>query len=183
MVTYSQGPLWVVSGRYNRSATGQKRTYLVRVRNTYGTSSILDVLMPLISVYADFNAIEYQPGSSQADMPLTGYGTLCSLAQKRLSLVEGMRLLLYEPNDIECEVEVYFDFGRTDPSGRLGEWVARFDPSTIRPTLLTEFSCRCHPCIVCGTDFLKTPRKTRDYTERCEHCGTSVMAPLATPLL
>jgi hypothetical protein len=146
------------------------------------TYRILDVLMPLVCVYADFNAIEHVEGSSLAEMPLTGYGTLASLAQQRVHLVEGMRVLLYEPNDIECEVHVHFDISRCDPAGRLGAWIARFDHSAIRSTSLNDFSFTSHPCIVCGTDFRNARSKVRDYTECCTHCGASVMEPLAKPV-
>lgn len=142
----------------------------------------LNVLMPLVCVYADFNAIEYVEGSSLAEMPLTGYGTLASLAQQRVRLVEGMRMLLYEPNDIECEVQVHFDTARHDPAGRLGAWIARFDHSTIRSTSLDDFSFTSHPCIVCGTDFRNAASEVGDYTECCAHCGASVMLPLAKPV-
>jgi hypothetical protein len=138
--------------------------------------------MSLVCVYADFNAIEYVEGSSLAEMPLTGYGTLLSLAQQGVRLAEGRRVLLYEPNDIECEVHVHFDIARYDPAGRLGEWIARFDHSTIRSTSLDDFSCTSHPCIVCGSDFRNAASKVRNYTECCVHCGASVMAPLAKPV-
>jgi hypothetical protein len=106
-------------------------------------------------VYADFNAIEYvSTGQASAETPLTGYGTLASLARQRLQLAEGMWLLLYEPNDIECEADVHFDSSRTDPAGRKGQWVARInDHRQIRSSSASEESPLEHPCIVCGTNF------------------------------
>jgi hypothetical protein len=139
--------------------------------------------MPLPSVYADFNAIEYLDNERrQAEMALTGYGTLSSLARQKLQLQEGMALLLFEPNDIECEVTVHFDSERRDPAGRLGEWVARFDPRTIKDSVQPVEVSATHPCIACGQDFLAQQHAPpRNYTECCSHCGASVMAPMAAP--
>ncbi len=80
--------------------------------------------LPLVD--ADFNAIEYLDDErTKAEMALTGYGTLGSLARQKIQLQEGMALLLFEPNDIECEVTVHFDAERKDPTGRLGAWAGR----------------------------------------------------------
>lgn len=139
--------------------------------------------MPLPCIYADFNAIEYIDSErTKAEMALTGYGTLSSLARKSLRLEEGMVLILYEPNDIECEVTTHFDHARKDPAGRSGAWVARFDPRKIKDTLRPEERSKEYPCISCGQDFLAHPSKSlRNYTESCTHCGASVMEPMAAP--
>ena len=77
-------------------------------------------------IYADFNAIEYLDDEpSMAQMDLTGYGTLGSLARQGLRLTEGMALLLYEPNDIECEALAHFQSSRRD------SWI----PGTSEPAL------------------------------------------------
>jgi ribosomal protein L37AE/L43A len=134
--------------------------------------------MSLPRVYADFNAIEYPPGVSFAEMPLTGFGTLGSLARQGLRLSEGMALVLFEPNDIECEATVHFDWSRTDPAGRKGEWVARFDHRLVRDIENTgESAPQEHPCIVCGKPF----EQHRAYTDVCVNCGTSVMEPMLPP--
>ena len=134
-------------------------------------------------VYADFNAIEYlDEGRTKAEMPLTGYGTLASLARQRLRLQEGMSLLLYEPDDIQCEAVAHYDPERKDPAGRIGEWVARFDPSRIRTSEENEAVLNGHPCVVCGQDFLaQTPVRAKSYRETCTTCGAHVMEPLAPP--
>ena len=139
--------------------------------------------MPLPYVYADFNAIEYLDNErSKAEMALTGYGTLSSLARQNLQLQEGMALVLFEPNNIECEVTVHFDCVRRDPAGRLGEWVARFDPQTVRDSVQPIEASGAHPCMACGQDFLaQQPTFPRNYMEFCSHCGVSVMAPMAAP--
>ena len=137
--------------------------------------------MSLPRVYADFNAIEYLDGEgSMAEMPLTGYGTLGSLARQGLRLTEGMALLLYEPNDIECEANVHFQVSRRDPAGRTGEWVARFDHRNVRNCTHSGESSRQHPCIVCGHDFMDQGSAwARNYTENCTGCGSSIMEPMA----
>jgi hypothetical protein len=134
-------------------------------------------------VYADFNAIEHLASSkNRAQIPLTGYGTLRSLAQQRLRLVNGMRLILFEPEDIECEGVAHFDLNRTDPVGRKGEWVVFIDSSKIRDCTLSPDKNESHPCVVCGTDLTATFEKAgRTYEETCPVCGTSVMAPLFPP--
>lgn len=130
-------------------------------------------------VYADFNALEpVDPASGLAPIPLTGYGTLASLARNGVRLMEGMELLLHEPNDIECEARVHFDASRTDPAGRAGEWVALVDPSRIRDSTVGNEHSGAHPCICCGAIFGIQGRR-RDYTESCPGCGESVMAPMA----
>jgi ribosomal protein L37AE/L43A len=137
--------------------------------------------MSLPRVYADFNAIEYLPNSGRAEMRLTGYGTLASLARQRLRLSEGMPLVLFEPDDIECEVTVHFDSERTDPAGRKGEWVARFNHhSVLNCTQKEEASAQPHPCIVCGAQSFGQER-SRTYTEVCSVCGASVMEPMLPP--
>ena len=138
--------------------------------------------MSMPRIYADFNAIEHTSNTSAAEMPLTGYGTLASLARQKLRLTEGMALLLFEPNDIECEVTVHFDRSRNDPAGRIGEWVARFDPRKIQDRSHASDSSSAHPCIVCGHDFAAVFLTSgRHYTEVCAGCGASVMEPLAPP--
>ena len=137
--------------------------------------------MALPRVYADFNAIEHLPGESFAEMPLTGYGTLASLARQRLRLSEGMALVLFEPNDIECEVTVHFDKKRTDPAGRKGEWVARFDHRSVHSCAQSdEPVTEQHPCLVCGAQSFGQSR-SRTYTEVCSACGASVMEPMLPP--
>jgi hypothetical protein len=134
-------------------------------------------------VYADFNAIEYaQDGSSAADIAITGYGTLASLSSQRLRLEEGMQVLIFEPDDIECNGVAYFDIARTDPAGRQGEWVVRIDPKQVRNCTEKHESLESHPCFGCGSD-LKPHFRTigQSYTESCPSCGTSIMAPLAPP--
>lgn len=140
--------------------------------------------MPIPRVYADFNALEcIGEGSSAAEMALTGYGTLASLARQNIRLVEGMQLLLSEPGDIECEAVAHFDATRKDPAGRIGEWVARIaDHRNVRDCTETTEPSNEHPCIVCGLD-LMAQRTTlaRNYKETCVGCGASVMEPLAPP--
>ncbi len=134
-------------------------------------------------IYADFNAIEYSPdGGPEAEIVLTGYGTLASLARQRLRLTEGMKLVLCELNDIECDGIAHFDRTRIDPAGRLGAWVARIDHTLIRESFTEEDWPKTHPCSGCGAD-LNTLFKglARSYTEHCPLCSTSVMAPMAPP--
>jgi len=139
--------------------------------------------MPLPRVYADFNAIEYLgEGPFAAELALTGYGTLASLARQKLRLVEGMAVLLCEPNDIECEAVVHFDSSRKDPAGRSGEWIALIaDHRAIRDSKEADASSNEHPCIVCGNDFATQLIANRNYEETCSHCGASVMEPMAPP--
>lgn len=135
--------------------------------------------MSLPRIYADFNAIEYLTDERpMAQMALTGYGTLGSLARQGLRLAEGMTLLLYEPNDIECEAVVHFQRSRRDPAGRVGAWVARLDHRNIRACTHPGESFGQHPCIVCGRDFMDHLH-TRNYTEICTGCGASIMEPMA----
>lgn len=140
--------------------------------------------LSLPRVYADFNAIEGPiKGSSILEMPLTGYGTLASLARQKLQLSEGMLMLFFEPGDIECEATVHFDTSRKDPANRVGEWVAQIDPASIRDNNGLEESSNAHPCIVCGHDFMTGlgSSAARNYKEVCICCGASVMAPMANP--
>jgi hypothetical protein len=138
--------------------------------------------MSLPRVYADFNALERGDDQAAARMALTGYGTLMSLAQQNLRLAEGMALLLYEPDDIECEATVHFESGRVDPAGHVGAWVAWLDPRCIRDCKLSSKELKAHPCIICGTDFMaQTHALGRNYREVCASCGASVMEPMAPP--
>jgi hypothetical protein len=134
-------------------------------------------------VYADFNAIEYPSGGGvDAVIALTGYGTLASLARQRLWLREGMKLMLYEPNDIECEGVAHFDKARIDPAGRLGEWVAHVNHTLVKANTTETHEPSTHPCSGCGEDLNAFFRISgRSYSERCPLCNTSVMAPLAHP--
>ena len=135
--------------------------------------------MHLPKVYADFNAIEYlAEAHSTATIALTGYGTLASLAKQKLRLAEGMKVLVFEPNDIECEAIVHFDLSRRDPAGRAGEWVARIEHKNIRSSVEQGQPGFDFPCIVCGRVFGET---ARNYREVCAGCGASVMEPLAPP--
>ena len=134
-------------------------------------------------VYADFNGIEYpNPGGPEAEIVLTGYGTLASLCRQGLRLVEGMKLILYEPNDIECEGVAHFDRARRDPAGRSGEWVVRINHTLTRENVTEKDEPNTHPCSSCGVDLHSLFEGLgRSYTEHCSLCGTSVMAPLAPP--
>ena len=81
--------------------------------------------MDLPCVYADFNGGEFVDGDpSRYVLALTGYGTLASLARQGIRLVEGMRVLFFEPDDIEAVGILYFDWSRSDPAGRVGESMA-----------------------------------------------------------
>jgi hypothetical protein len=140
--------------------------------------------MSIPRVYADFNALECVcEGSAAAEMALTGYGTLASLARQNIRLVEGMQLLFYEPGDVECEGVAHFDAKRSDPSGRIGAWVARIaDHRSVRDCTETFEASNAHPCIVCGLDLMaQRTTLTRNYKETCVGCGASVMEPMAPP--
>ena len=138
--------------------------------------------MTLPRIYADFNALEgNDPSSGLAPMPLTGYGTLTSLARQGLRLTEGMELVLYEPDDIECKTTVHFDATRKDPADRDGEWVALVNRDLIRDCQVGAEDLSPHPCICCGHDFAATTDRWRDYKETCSNCGASVMEPMAPP--
>ena len=123
--------------------------------------------MTLPRIYADFNAIEYPSNTAFAEIRLTGFGTLSSLAKQNIRLREGLVVVLFEPNDIECEATVQFDRSRTDPAGRPGEWIARFDPQSVRDVSQTsEPRSNEHPCIVCGKPFFGE-KKGRMYNDTC----------------
>jgi hypothetical protein len=138
--------------------------------------------MPTPRVYADFNSIEYSSiDRSVASIDLTGYGTLASLSNQKLRLFEGMKVLLYEPNDIEVEGVAYFDRAQTDPAGRTGKWFARIH-SNIRDSAHPATEHHDHLCFGCGRSLLPHLKAVgQQYAEFCPHCGTSVMAPLAPP--
>lgn len=133
-------------------------------------------------IYADFNAIERDPrGAQLADVSITGYGTLASLAEQRLRISEGMRVILFEPEDIECEGVAHFDETRTDPAGRVGEWVVRVDAQAIRSCTSGSLP-KSHPCFGCGINLLPHLETVgQRFIECCPSCGTSIMAPLAPP--
>jgi hypothetical protein len=57
--------------------------------------------LPLRLIDERIDAIEYLPGVSCAEMLLTGFGALGSLARQGLRLEKGMSLVLFEPNDID----------------------------------------------------------------------------------
>ena len=134
-------------------------------------------------IYADFNAIEYPTdGSSYALLPLTGYGTLASLSRHGLRLTEGQPLILFEPNDIECDATAHFEQTRADPVGTLGEWVALISKNEFRNIVGDEELSLQHPCFGCGVDLNnQEPPGWRSYKEVCNVCGTPVMAPLLPP--
>jgi hypothetical protein len=134
-------------------------------------------------VYADFNAIEYPgDGSCYARLPLTGYGTLASLAAQKLRLIEGLELVLYEPNDVECTATVHFDSARPGPAGIIGEWVAIIQDNNFRDCEVCADQEFRHACYGCGIDLESNqPVGWRSYHELCGSCGTPVMAPLAPP--
>jgi hypothetical protein len=134
-------------------------------------------------VYADFNAIEYPAdGTCYALLPLTGYGTLASLSRQRLRLTEGRPLILFEPNDIECNATAHFEERRLNPVGTLGEWVALIPKNEFRDTFGDEELSMQHPCYGCGVDLnSQVPPGWRSYQEACNVCGTPVMAPLLPP--
>ena len=134
-------------------------------------------------IYTDFNALEYTDEERiRGEIPLTGYGTLASLARQQLSLVEGMRFVAYEPNEIECDAIAHFDPIRTDPAGRRGEWVAVIDANLIRETTRDTETSNHHSCSKCSRDLKESPTYQRSYVEVCPFCGTSVMTPLDPPL-
>ena len=139
--------------------------------------------MALPYVYADFNGLRYvNDDHSEAILLLTGYGTLASLARQRIRLAEGLRLVFFEPTDIECEGVAHFEASIADPAGRAGSWVARIKCEDIRDCAQAETGWD-HPCIECGTDFVKAfGRIGGNYREDCPACGTSVMAPMAPPV-
>jgi ribosomal protein S27AE len=134
-------------------------------------------------VYADFNAIEYErDGSCYARLPLTGYGTLASLSRQKLRITEGLELVLFEPNDIECNARAHFCPNRCGPATIVGEWVAVIQNNDFRDSINNNDIGFQHPCFGCGIDLEKMqPIGWRSYREVCVMCGTSVMAPLAPP--
>lgn len=136
-------------------------------------------------VYADFNAMmkaAKRVGLPEVEMAITGYGTLQSLASQGVRLAEGMPLLLFEPNDIQCTATAHFDDRLVDPAGRVGAWVAVLDPSKIHDSQLSAPSDVSHPCISCGFEFTKYLQvHCRHYEEHCPECGASIMEPMAPP--
>ncbi len=138
---------------------------------------------PISRVYADFNAIEHHEATPEYSLlPLTGYGTLASLSKQKIRLTEGQELVLFEPNDVECDATVNYDKDRAGPAGIVGEWVAKIQKKSFRDCFGDEDLRLEHPCFGCGLD-LEThqPNHWRSYFEVCAKCGTPVMAPLAPP--
>jgi hypothetical protein len=138
---------------------------------------------PLPRIYADFNAIEYEnDGSCYARVPLTGYGTIASLSKQRLRLAEGQSLVLFEPNDIECNARAHFERERIGPAGLVGEWVAIIPQNDFRDCVGDDELTLEHLCFGCRTDLeQQRPTGWRSYHEVCSNCGTPVLAPLAPP--
>lgn len=143
-----------------------------------------DALMTIPCIYADFNAVlcaKKREGTSEVEMPITGYGTLQSLAQQGIRLTEGMPLLLFEPGDIQCEAFAHFDDQLTDPAGRVGAWVAVLNLNDVQDSTM-PWPSDLHPCISCGAD-LRDHLRTHGsgYVEHCPRCDASVMEPMAPP--
>lgn len=140
--------------------------------------------MTIPRVYADFNALpnaDPVPGSTKVRMAITGLGTLRSLARQRLTLSEGMTILLFESRDIQCLATVHFDPSLSDPAGRTGAWVAELDPGTIEDSSLDDPDTG-HPCLSCGRDLTAYLSVAGfSYNQHCPYCTTSLMAPLAKP--
>ncbi len=136
--------------------------------------------MSVPNVYADFNGLlqVVRKQGSVVWMPITGYGTLRSLARQGLRLSEGMSLILFESSDIQCQAVAHFDPLLKDPAGRMGAWVAILNEDEIEQSVLLEDLSSAHLCIMCGVPF---GAGASTYTECCSNCGASVMAPLAPP--
>ena len=136
-------------------------------------------------VYADFNALLNARRGAEArevEMEITGYGTLRSLAAQNIRLVEGMPLILYEPNDLQCEAVAHFNQELLDPAGREGAWVAVLDPTNVEASVLAAPSADAHPCISCGLNLsAHLLAHGQRYAEHCPKCGASVMEPMAPP--
>jgi hypothetical protein len=129
-------------------------------------------------VYADFNGVWFINGRSAAVLLLTGYGTLASLARQKIRLEEEMKLIFFEPNDIECEGAAHFEMTITDPAGRAGAWVALINWDDVRDCIQQEHVSD-YPCIECGND--GAFGCGGNYEEHCPTCGASVMTPMLPP--
>ena len=89
--------------------------------------------MKLPFVYADFNSLEPSlTGSYDSRIDLVGYGSLKSLSRQKIQISEGMRLIVYEPNDIKAEGIVHFDRTESDPAGRDGKWFVLLNKDEIK---------------------------------------------------
>jgi len=134
-------------------------------------------------VYADFNSLEScSTGTYDSRVDLTSYGSLKSLSQQKLQVCEGMRINVFEPQDIEVEGIAYFDPNEKDPAGRSGKWYVLLNRDEIQDSIRKEPPIKGHPCFGCGEnldDLLMT--RARNYTEKCPLCQTSVMKPLEPP--
>lgn len=139
--------------------------------------------MKIPFVYADFNSLESASiGSYDSRIDLVGYGSLMSLSRQKIQLSEGMRLIVYEPNDIEAEGVAHFDWTESDPAGRDGKWYALINKDEINESSQEDLSDESHLCFGCGGDLNELlTTKARNYTEECPVCRTSVMKPLEPP--
>lgn len=139
--------------------------------------------MAKIFVYADFNGLEeVSIQGFDSRVGLTGYGSLADLARQQIQLVEGVHLVVYEPEDIEADGIAYFDPACADPAGRLGQWYALLNQSGIRESQRSELPSEEHLCSACGRNIYSHLRKVgRHYNEECPYCSVSTMAPLSPP--
>jgi hypothetical protein len=139
--------------------------------------------MSLPRIYADFNSFEsLNEDNTLARVGLTGYGSLASLSNQRIRLMEGIALMLYEPNDIEVEGLAHFDQTIIDPAGRIGEWFAYVDPRKIKDSVESKPRFGQHNCFGCGHDLLQHLNAVgRRYNEFCPECGVTVIIPLSPP--
>jgi len=134
-------------------------------------------------IYADFNGcIGLPDDEGYTYMEITGFGTIKSLNTLQIKLKEGMRLIFYDPEDIEVEAEVYFD--RTTPSiiSSEGRWLAKFKDKDIKSCNKVEDWNAPHPCFHCREDFNPHLKKLgSNYHTNCPNCGTSVAYALSEP--
>lgn len=134
-------------------------------------------------MYADFNGLRpYASSEFDSRVSLTGYGSLRSLAAQKLQLVDGMRMIIFEPNDVEADGIASFDSSEVDPAGRRGEWFVLVNENEIRRSNRAEPTDQTHRCFECGADLDEMLKANgRKYTEKCPECSTSIMAPLKPP--
>lgn len=132
-------------------------------------------------IYADFNNIEDFENDSFCYLNLTGYGTLASLSNNQIRLMEGMKFHFYD--DCGTAVIAHVFFYRNLVNNYCSGWFAKFRKEDIFYEPVVEHNFSIHLCSRCRRNIYLDLDHTigREYKGACTHCGELVMSPLFPP--
>ncbi len=136
-------------------------------------------------VYSDFQGgLPSRRDPKLTALGLSYYGSLADLLAQKVTLQEGMKLVVHcdndENTDFEVDGVVFYD--RQGEGSAIHRWMLEVDMNSIREVPARRVSVELLPCIKCDINMYRSVHtKGLNESSACPQCGTAVYSSFSVP--